>query len=427
MKSRVFLKNPFRIASYSIKPNSLPRDRSAPMPPPTGDAPRGGITPKSRSRVCRLWRNGLTALFFTLTFALATSANSQTRSGGSEEIGAGGTLSLNEKRIAADKTITVSTTTTFVFRFASDYQAYAAIIPSSSISNFRNGGSFSQYSQFDGTIGTVTVTLGPGTYAVGIANRSNSSSNQFKVELDLPVTFSNAGIATTVLNETRYVGANGGRLEQEFTIASGYYYYMDGANSGLDTSIIPSSELSKFRNGLTFNRYSEYSGDQDDDLPGGYTINLPPGTYYLCFHNTSSNAKAVVYTMQGFADNSGGGGGGGTTGDILYPRFGGERAAWRSRSRNTRMTLTVPSIRNESTTRTTESLRVYLVAGGRTVAISSYSPLSPGYFYPAGTRSVRMYRPPRGRVRTSMLLAEYNGSSFITRSVRNFPGTVRFR
>lgn len=181
-------------------------------------------------------------------------------------------------------------------------------------------------------------------------------------------------------------------------------------------------------------------GSDDYDpfiVAGGYYIGFrwaDIGTLEAAFPEFSffrnpalERAGIVSYQQIRVIVKSPGGTGGDGSGGTIYPKFGGGRYGWRSRSRNTRMTLTVPSIHNNSTTRTTGSLRVYVLAGGRPLAFARYSPLSPRYLYHPFVTTVSMSRPPRGRVRTSMVLAEYNGGGYVKRDSKSFPGTVRFR
>lgn len=367
-------------------------------------------------------------------------ARAQSFTGGTEELGQEGTLSANQRLIAGGVSLTISTTQTFVFRFAADFDAYAAVISASSVNNFINGGSFTRYgTAFDGNYGTQSITLGPGSYAVAVRNLT-AGSNSFKVELDRPAGFTNAGTGSTVINGTDYVSKNGGRYWHPFTITSGYYYYMDGANSGLNTYIIPASALSNFQNGSTFSHYPDYAGTGNLDMPGGYVITLAPGSYYLCFHNPSSVNRAVTYTMQRFAANSPSGGGTGGTGGTggytptIYPRFSSGGASWRTQG--SRVRLTIPSIVNRSSTRTTGTLRVYLMASrssatvrrgqGSVVGMVSYGRLSPNTYYRARSTSTRRYRAPSGRLRTAMVLAEYTGR-YTVRDVRVFPRVVTLR
>jgi hypothetical protein len=166
-------------------------------------------------------------------------------------------------------------------------------------------------------------------------------------------------------------------------------------------------------------------------MPGGYRISLTPGTYYLCFFNPAAISKAVVYTLQRYAMTDGHGG----EGASAYPSFGTGQTGWDSLSNYSRMKLTIPEVRNPSTTRTTGSLRVSVVAGrgpsvvkgtGRIIALASYSTLAPDAYFSGRVTTVRMNRPPRGRVRTALVLSEFDGGSFKVRDVKVFPGSSRF-
>ncbi len=126
--------------------------------------------------------------------------------------------------------------------------------------------------------------------------------------------------------------------------------------------------------------------------------------------------------------------GGGQIQATTYPGFGTGRSAWRAQGASVR--LTVPQIVNRSSVRTTGTLQVYLMAHrsraavrsgrGTVVAVCRYGQLSPNYSYHARSTTVRMYRPPKGRVCTAMVLAEYT-DRFTTREVRVFSKKVRFR
>lgn len=120
----------------------------------------------------------------------------------------------------------------------------------------------------------------------------------------------------------------------------------------------------------------------------------------------------------------------------IYPDFGSQRAKWRKVGNRVRMSI--PPVRNLSSTRTTGTLRVYLIAGkrssavargkGRILAFRTYSyVLPPNYFFTRLRARVRLLRQPRGWVRTAMVLGEYNGYNYSARDVIRFPGRVRFR
>ena len=383
----------------------------------------------------------LSIVVLLLFFLHSLVAVAQTKSGGNEDLGESGNLSEYERRIVSNSTITLNSTTTYVFRLAADYNCYAAVIRGSDASNFVNGGTYTYYgTPFDGNFGTKSITLGPGTYAVALRNKVNSD-NEYKVELDRMVSFSNAGGPSTILNKASHVDSNGGKYWHGFSIASGYYYYMDGANSGVNTYIIPSNQLGNFQtNGVTFQHYSDYDGQRDKSMPGGYQIKLSPGSYYLCFHNEDPIRKAVVYTLQRFRANTGGGGtgGGNSNGRTIYPKFSGGGAAWRTLRRQTRLRMTIPKIVNRSSSRTTGTLKVAAIAhrsksrvsrgGGQIIGEYRFtSRLRPNTQFGKRNRTVRMKRPPRGRVYTAFVLREYSGGRYRSRDVVTFRGTSRFR
>ena len=54
------------------------------------------------------------------------------------------------------------------------------------------------------------------------------------------------------LNNIVSIGPNGGRVWQPFTIQCGVRYFLDGANSGVETYVIPASDLTAFQTGQTF-------------------------------------------------------------------------------------------------------------------------------------------------------------------------------
>ena len=120
----------------------------------------------------------------------------------------------------------------------------------------------------------------------------------------------------------------------------------------------------------------------------------------------------------------------------VYPDFAPGRAKWRKKGRSS-VKLVIPVVRNLSLTRTTGTLRVYLIAGrsravyrgkGRTVAFRTYSTvLPPNFFFPRVVARVRLRSQPRGWVRTAMVLGEFNGFNYSARDVIPFPGRVRFR
>ena len=150
----------------------------------------------------------------------------------------------------------------FAFYFASDYQATAAIFSPEQLSNFKDGRAFTAFSLFDRRIGSAFPTLAPGTYYVGIRNATNGA-NKYSIELDDYSDYppqSGATFAGSVASETLTVGKNGGRAWVGFSLQSGFLHTVDGVNSGLETYLIPASQLSNFRSGASFQYYEDYSG-----------------------------------------------------------------------------------------------------------------------------------------------------------------------
>ena len=196
---------------------------------------------------------------------------------------------------------TVNGTRSFVLRFASDYRADAAVITPDQLDNFKNSRGFSGYAVFDDQFGTKSVTLGAGSYYVAIRNQNNGD-NTCSVELDYAQTLPDNGSESysfydNYFNGSTYVNARGGKLWQGFSVQSGFRYFIDGCNSGLESYIISANEIENFKNGSSFQYYTSYASTSGDG-PGMWEIKLPPGTYYLALRNTADNPKAVTYLMQ---------------------------------------------------------------------------------------------------------------------------------
>jgi len=195
---------------------------------------------------------------------------------------------------------TLHATTKFRFRFASDYNAQAAVIPVSSLSSFENNGAFSGYGNFSGNFGTKGLTLGAGSYYVAMRSETNGA-NTASIELDFDTVPSGYRFAGKVMNGAKTVPA-GGKLWQGFRLKSpaSYTYYLDGCNSGgLNTYIIPASQLGNFLSGGTFRYYSSYSSSTGE-APGQWEVRLRAGKYFLVFANTTAIPKSVTYEMLGY-------------------------------------------------------------------------------------------------------------------------------
>jgi Putative binding domain, N-terminal/Domain of unknown function (DUF4214) len=211
------------------------------------------------------------------------------------------TLSPSGSGKAQAQTFTVSTTTTFVLRFASDFNAEAAVMTGASAQSFVNDGSYSFFGRnFVNAFGTATITLGPGSYAVGMRNRS-TSSNRSRLELDYALSVPGWSYYDSPYSRAETIAANS-LAWRGFTIQSGVRYFIDGCNSGLDTYIIPENQLTNFQNHQAFQYY--YGGDDDSAFPGLWELKLNPGTYYLVFRNRSNNGKTVTYVLDRYSNGT---------------------------------------------------------------------------------------------------------------------------
>jgi hypothetical protein len=269
--------------------------------------------------------------------------------------------------------------------------------------------------------------LAPGSYYLVVRNRANAA-NTYDLELDKRQTAPADSqyyyrFNAYYLNHSAYVGANGGYLTQGFTIQPGFRYFLDGGNSGLDTYIIPASQLGNFRSGGTFNYYTDYSGVGDTALPGYYEVTLSPGTYYLCFRNTNSIKKAVTYTMERWRS---------------YNQPGGIALAG-PESWNTSgsyVNINVGQVTNNNATGTSGSLRLRLWAtsgsysggtiNGYVLGTRNLNPLPAGYHYSNITGYVSLHRPPSGYYFTTITLEQYTTSGWYISDYVTFSGTSHF-
>lgn len=194
------------------------------------------------------------------------------------------------------QSFTINQTTTFVFRFASQYKAQAAIVTPGQLTAFKNMQAFSGYGLFDNVIGTKTVTLSAGTYYVAIRNTANGS-NKWTVELDKTISLpasDKASFNDNYLNDAK-ANAAATKTWQPFTIQAGFRYFLDGCNTNTEFFIIPASQLSNFQNGGTFNSFTDYN-ETGGHAPGLIEVKLPPANYYLV--SRSTQASSFTYTME---------------------------------------------------------------------------------------------------------------------------------
>jgi len=203
----------------------------------------------------------------------------------------------------ATREFTISRTTTFDFRFVATYLAQAAILPQAQVNNFKNCQAFQGYGLFENKFGTQPVTLAAGTYTFAVRN-AQSLPNRFSVELDYGIqevlinpeggkTFTRTGVPVHVTNV-----AKGSRYTQTFTVQSGYRYFIDGVNTGeLECFIIPTSQVSAFMSGQSFQGYTEYQ-ESGGQCPGLIEIKLPAGTYAVAVRNNASTDAALTFTIE---------------------------------------------------------------------------------------------------------------------------------
>ncbi|MBS1713054.1 MAG: hypothetical protein JST30_01820 [Armatimonadetes bacterium] len=192
---------------------------------------------------------------------------------------------------------TVSGTTTFIFRCVGQYSGSMAIVTPDTVQSFVNFGAYSGYAIHRDSSGHQSVTLGPGTYYLGMRNTSNSS-NTMRIELDLQKHTTNLNFIDYYVSGVKSL-ASGGKLWQGFTVQDGVRYFIDGCNTGLEIYVVNESQLSAFQNGGSFQYYTDYSfPSPTEDQPGGAEYRLPAGNYYLCFRNTSGAAQSLDYLME---------------------------------------------------------------------------------------------------------------------------------
>ncbi len=213
----------------------------------------------------------------------------------------GATLNVNG---AVYNSFSISQTTTFTLYAAADYSASIIIFDTSDLDRFLNGGSVSYYDGFSGRFGITTITLSAGEYTLGARNRVNGPNTiSYELEFWTPE-ISGAEYYDTYFNGVESLSA-GSRHWHSFTVQSGFAYVVEGLNTGIDSYLIPESELSDFKAGRSFSYFEDYSSTNDPNQPGLHTINdLTPGTYYLAFHNSSSESHALVYAMYRYSDDS---------------------------------------------------------------------------------------------------------------------------
>lgn len=184
----------------------------------------------------------------------------------------------------------------FTFRVAAEYSAQAAIIQESQLNNFKTMAAFTGFGVFNNQFGSVTVTLQPGEYYVAIRNTANGA-NLWSLELDYETSLPASDRA--VLNDYMISEAvkipSFTKYAKQFTIQSGYRYFLDGVSLHCPFKIVTPDQYAKFLNNegyLYFTDYYTIGGS----TPGFWELKLPPGTYY--FVATVSREATLTYILE---------------------------------------------------------------------------------------------------------------------------------
>jgi hypothetical protein len=191
---------------------------------------------------------------------------------------------------------TLSAKRNLVLRVASDWKADVAVIPSSQLNRFKNGQSFTGWG-YDDSFGCKDVNLSAGTYYLAARNQV-SGSNFVRVELDYQTKVTGWNFQSWGVYDTNYLDS-GYNYWQKFTILPNARYFIDGANTGLDTYVMDAKEVPYFDRGDDFYYYKAYSRNTTD-MPGFYELKLKPGQYALGFINDYNEDSAFTYEMELF-------------------------------------------------------------------------------------------------------------------------------
>ena len=175
---------------------------------------------------------------------------------------------------------------------APQYKATAAVVTEASFNNFKNGGTYQQYLILDNQFGFVGGTVPAGNYYAAI--RSNASGpSQYSLEISA-ITVTNP--ASWDLDQSQTIAVQpGGRAWMPITVRDGFTTFVNGANSGLNTDIIPASELDNFRAGRTYQRFTDYANDsQGKGYPLHWILdNLSAGLYYAAAFNPGTVVQSL--------------------------------------------------------------------------------------------------------------------------------------
>jgi hypothetical protein len=334
---------------------------------------------------------------------------------------------------------TTYSSSSFVLRVASDYAIDAGVVTPSQLNSFTNNRSFTGYGLFNGQFGTSYINnLQAGTYYAVIRNRANSV-NSYCLELDkqLILTPDSDGSYTysgTLLNTIKYVSPNNGQFSEPFTIKDGYRYFIDGCNSGLNTYIISSDQISNFKSGKSFNYYKDYSSPYGDrNFPGFDELKLSPGNYYIAFSNPTSINKSVTYVLDSWKVNPANNGSNQTSGLNGISISG--QCSWSTSSNYINIKVAkVSNSRSSGSLSGTLRVRVWATKNrytggtinGYVLGTRSLDQLKGGYYLSSISGDVTYTSPPAGDYYTTLTLEEYTNSGWVIQDYLNFSGTSRF-
>ncbi|MEI8598450.1 hypothetical protein P4S64_15160 [Vibrio sp. M60_M31a] len=125
-----------------------------------------------------------------------------------------------------------------------------------------------------------------------------SNESRYSIELDCQKTYSDA-VRNDATSYSEQIPA-GGRYYRSLNVIDGYRLWIDGVNLGLETFIIPASQLNAFTSGQQFEYYTDFGSIGSPNQPGGYEIKLSPGDYYLALRNPTDEQMPVTYTIELF-------------------------------------------------------------------------------------------------------------------------------
>lgn len=185
----------------------------------------------------------------------------------------------------------------FVFRVVAVGSIDATVIDEADVQRFIDGQSVGAYSIFSQKIGTQGISLPAGNYAVALRNRLDGES-RYSIELDCDKTYSDA-TRIDAMTRAEQISA-GAKYYHSLTVNEGYRLWVDGVNLGLETFIIPSSQLSAFTSNQEFQYYTDFGSIASANQPGGYEIKLSPGEYYLALRNLNDEPMPVTFTIELF-------------------------------------------------------------------------------------------------------------------------------